>query len=65
MRPVRPEEYLLWAGDLDADGKPDFLISFGMGSYKVALFLSSLARPGELVGEAGRFDYFPVELSGC
>jgi hypothetical protein len=65
LRPVPPEEYLLWAGDLDADGKPDFLISFGMGSYDIGLFLSSLAKPGELVGEAGRFTYFPVEDSGC
>jgi hypothetical protein len=56
---------LLWAGDLDADGKPDFLVSFGMGSYNVALFLSSLAGPGEMVGEAGRFAYFPVEMAGC
>jgi hypothetical protein len=65
LRPVTPEEYLLWAGDLDADAKPDFLISFGLGSYDIGLFLSSLARPGELVGEAARFRYFPVELSGC
>jgi len=65
LRPVPPEEYLLWAGDLDADGKPDFLVSFGIGTYNIALFLSSLAKPGELVGEAARFSYFPVEQSGC
>lgn len=47
--------YLRWAGDLDGDGASDWLIDFG--SYDEAplrLFLSSRAKSGQLVGEAGR-----------
>jgi hypothetical protein len=50
-----PREYLWWAGDLDGDGKLDFILckdGFD-GFYSVVLYLSSLAKPGELVGEAG------------
>lgn len=43
-----------WAGDLDGDGKIDFLLSGGnekgFGSWR--LFLSSMAKKGELVGLA-------------
>lgn len=57
------QEYLAWAGDLDSDGKLDLLINTGScGDEKnIALFLSSLAKPDELLGEAGRFD----EDKGC
>lgn len=64
-RPVAPEQYLLWAGDLDADGRLDLLVSFGAGTHDVALLLSSRAAPGQAVGEAGRFAYFPIEQAGC
>ncbi|MDD5274626.1 MAG: hypothetical protein PHR16_00920 [Methylovulum sp.] len=59
-----PKEYLPWSGDMDNDGKLDVLIRSGFcGS--VALFLSSLAKPGELVGEAGRFEYLPLAGNNC
>ena len=46
---------LLWAGDLDRDGKLDLLLDISNHSNvsEVALFLSSLASTGELVGKAG------------
>jgi hypothetical protein len=51
MSPVEDSIALLWAGDLDNDGKPDFLIDTG-GHYNVTeykLYLSSCAKEGELV----------------
>lgn len=45
--------YLLWAGDLDRDGKPDYLVSFVDAAGQVQLYLSSLARTGQIVGLAG------------
>lgn len=43
---------ILFIGDLDGDGKPDFLIDIATDyeTAKVALFLSSHAKDGELVG---------------
>lgn len=63
---LKPAEYLRWAGDLDGDGKLDLLVSldYSDGSDLV-LFLSSLAAEGEIVGEAGRFTYFPIDAAGC
>ncbi|MDP1771817.1 MAG: hypothetical protein Q8L15_05985 [Methylobacter sp.] len=57
------QDYLAWAGDLDSDGKLDLLINTGSCSNEknIALFLSSLAKPDELLGEAGRFE----EDKGC
>jgi hypothetical protein len=45
--------YLLWAGDLDDDGKPDYLISFIDADGPVHLYLSGKAAVGQLVGLAG------------
>ncbi len=41
---------LVWAGDIDFDGKPDFLIytSDDNGGWRSTLYLSTLAKPGEL-----------------
>lgn len=64
-RALKPSDYLMWAGDLDGDGRPDFLIRFDFHGTDQALFLSSLARGDELVGEAGRFRYFPIDIAGC
>ena len=44
--------FLTWAGDLDRDGKPDFLIKQVGGSGGLeCLYLSSRAKPDELVGD--------------
>ena len=49
---------LNWAGDLDGDGKVDLLLDIGIhdASSRMALFLSSLAKEGAMVGLAGFFD---------
>lgn len=64
-RPLQGPEYLLWAGDLDGDGKIDLLMNFTDYYWNTVLFLSSLAKPGELVGEAARFSYSPPDSPGC
>lgn len=53
--------YLLWAGDLDHDGKPDYLISFVDGDGPVHLYLSSEARPDQLVGLGGVYNTPPAQ----
>lgn len=49
---------LVWAGDLDRDGKLDLL--YNLSSFyidtELALFLSSAAKEGELVGLAARWN---------
>jgi len=53
---------VLWVGDLDGDGKPDLLVVTSWHynvSHKV-LWLSSLAKPGQLVGLAAI-----LETTGC
>lgn len=54
-----PRQYLLWSGDLDRDGKPDFLVSFVDADGPVHLYLSSAAKPDRLVGLAGVYDSPP------
>lgn len=49
-----PSNYLQWVGDLDHDQKPDYVINLG-GYDGYILMLSSLAKPGQLVGEAGNY----------
>lgn len=44
-------DYFLWAGDLERDGKPDYLISFVDADGQVVLYLSSaaaIAPPAEM-----------------
>lgn len=56
--PFREEPIgLVWCGDMDGDGLPDMILELAAkGFYSDArLFLSSLAAPGQLVGEAGVF----------
>ena len=52
----RSEDYLLWVGDLDKDGKPDFLVSFVDGDGPIHLYLSSAAKPQQQVGLAGVYN---------
>lgn len=50
--------HLRWAGDLDRDGKLDLILNLG-GHYtqtRLALYLSSAAKDGELVGLVARWD---------
>jgi hypothetical protein len=61
----KPAELVRWVGDLDGDGKPDLIVDAGGGGWHLVLYLSSLAAPGGIVGEAGRFDYFPIDIAGC
>ncbi|MBT9486175.1 MAG: hypothetical protein IV093_01580 [Rubrivivax sp.] len=64
--PLRRDTFLRWAGDLDHDGRPDLLVNFSLGvEQHLALFLSSLAGPGQIVGEAGRFRLEPIDVDGC
>jgi hypothetical protein len=46
--------HLLWAGDLDGDGRPDLIIDRmeASGATQAHLLLSTMAAPGALVGEA-------------
>ncbi len=48
---------LIWAGDLDGDGKLDLLIDHSQhfNSAGIALYLSTWAAPGQLVGLAATF----------
>lgn len=50
------ERYLLWAGDLDRDGRPDHLIAFGEIGGPVHLYLSGDAKAGEQVRLAGVYN---------
>lgn len=44
---------LMWAGDLDRDGRLDFIFEgSGKNSTEICVRLSSLAKAGELVGKA-------------
>jgi hypothetical protein len=61
----KPAELVRWVGDLDGDGEPDLIVDTGGGGWHLVLYLSSLAAPGGIVGEAGRFDYFPIDVAGC
>lgn len=54
--------WLLWTGDLDGDGRPDFVVQLDLAlGGEVVLYLSSLARRGQWVGEAG---HSRLELEG-
>ena len=59
------EDFVQWIGDLDGDGKPDLVINHSAYFWDTRLWLSSLAKEGELVGEAGRFVYSPPDSAGC
>ncbi len=55
-----PHFDILWAGDLDRDGKLDLLVTFSSkySYYPRQLFLSSSSRPEDLVSEVARYERF-------
>ncbi len=55
-------DYLVWAGDLDLDGKPDYLINFADEVGEAKLYLGKEASPKEIVGVAGV--YVPPPFGG-
>lgn len=63
--PLKGANYLSWAGDLDGDGKLDLIMNHAAQGWHVTLYLSSLAEPGRIVGEAGSFIFWPPDASGC
>jgi hypothetical protein len=54
-------DFLLWAGDLDGDGRPDYLISFIDDEGQVLLYLGGAADNGEyeIAGIVGAYDSPP------
>lgn len=59
---------LRWAGDMDGDGRPDFLMSLNdrVGERsQYTLFLSGKAKKGTLVGVGVECSYWPPENPGC
>jgi hypothetical protein len=63
---LRTRDLLVWAGDLDGDGKLDLITHFGT-SGGLELWLSKLAAPGELVGRAASLKSWTDidEAEGC
>lgn len=64
----RRDQLILWAGDLDSDGKADFITAFNTRTgegISVQLFLSTKAKADEIVGLASEFDYWPPDNPGC
>ncbi len=62
------QSYVPWVGDLDGDGKLDLIVNMNPSSpcgTNIVLFLSSRAKNGQLVGEAGRFDSSQIDQKGC
>lgn len=63
---LRTRDMLVWAGDLDGDGKLDLITHLGAGGG-LELWLSGLAAPGELVGRAATLENWSDidEAEGC
>lgn len=63
------KNHLLWAGDLDGNGKLDLLFNFCLRAAEKCidskLFLSSFAKKDELVDQAGEYYYWDPSNPGC
>ena len=55
-------DYLVWAGDLDGDGRPDYLINFADEVGEARLYLAHNATAQELAGVAAV--YVPPPFGG-
>lgn len=62
---ISKNAFVMWAGDLDGDGKLDLLVNTRAYFWRTTLYLSTLAKPGQLVGEAGSFEFSPPDSAGC
>jgi len=62
MAPIAARDYLVWAGDLDGDGRLDLVMNWRDYDVGQTLYLSGLAQGDEIVGEAGSFFYWPPQL---
>lgn len=62
MGVIGARDYLIWAGDLDGDGRIDLLMNWRDYDIGQTLYLSSLAHGDEIVGEAGAFFYWPPQI---
>lgn len=65
LSPLNTKTYLVWAGDLDGDGKLDLLLNTGGCSRKMVLWLSSRATGQALVGLGGSFEFYDPGMSEC
>lgn len=55
-------DYLVWAGDIDGDGQPDYLIDFADPVGEAQLYLAREAGAGEIAGLAAT--YVPPPFDG-
>ena len=62
---VDARSFLMWIGDIDGDGKVDLLINQTTDYWYTTMFLSTLAKNGQLVGKAGTFHFTPPDSPGC
>lgn len=60
-----PKDYLIWAGDLDGDERPDLILRHADSENHISLYLSTLAQKGEIVGLAGSFVFSDPSSPGC
>lgn len=61
-------QLLRWVGDIDRDGKHDFLLNItnqAKDQLDYRFFLSSHAKAGEIVGPAGAFNHWVTTNSSC